>query len=703
MHGRMARRAESRARYYIREQSSKRQWNPNHVSAGGDFLEENEITAFFPDMGLRLKKPDFLLCSAGEPRVVVEAKNEVGKIQAATKQAIEYADQINAAGKYRVKIAVGAAGEEDSGFLVEVYYLRPSGWTPLQSRGAELTTIPSVQEVEAALAADSGTTQVTIPASHEFIDAAIDLSVILRTAKIEPWLRSRVVGSLVTAMSQGAINTSPINALNSVNLLMSTAIRNSADISAAKKESLIDALTLSGADFDRLAPSIGRIVSVLRRLNVRSVLQTDTDFLGLFYEAFLRYGYDNNALGVVFTPRHITRFCVELANLSANDRVIDIASGTGGFLVAAFDAMMAQAETPSMREKIKNALTGFDTNPTVWALASLNMFFRGDGKSHIQLGSSLEKMNRDEVAGRFTRAFLNPPFSQRGEPERDFLDASMNALEPEGILTAVVAAGIFADDEHKNWRARFLKQHSLLAMISLPDDLFYPTAAPSSLLIAQAHVPQAPKKSVLLARIWNDGFEKTKGRRIEREGSQLPEIKAAYQAFRAGETFASPLATTVEGADVQNGAEWSAQQHLPQPVLSNERLKAEQSAVLKSIYQAIAQMPELADIIGENFTARWAHRAALPLDFQGAIAEFFTVETGRSIGEKNYLDGTLPYISSGDSFNSIVRLVEGDRTQIIEDAAITLQRLAPRACSRGRFWRAATVAARCVCYARSLP
>ena len=511
-----------------------------------------------------------------------------------------------------------------------------------------------------------------MPHSHELINAAIELGVILRAAKIEPALRSRVIGAIIAALAQSDIDTSPEFALKSINGGLEKTVYSFNHCDREKQQNLIDALTLPRASFANLAPFVASIVAILEKLNVRSVLQTDTDFLGLFYEAFLRYGYDNNALGVVFTPRHITRFCVELANVSANDRVIDIASGTGGFLVAAFDAMMAQAKTPQMREKIKNALWGFDTNPTVWALASLNMFFRGDGKSHIQLGSSLEKLHRDEVAGRFTRAFLNPPFSQRGEPERDFLDASMNALEPEGILTAVVAAGIFADDEHKNWRARFLKNHSLLAMISLPDDLFYPTAAPSSLLIAQAHVPQVPKKAVLLARIWNDGFEKTKGRRIEREGSQLPEIKAAYQALHTDETLDSSLATFARGADVQNGAEWSPQQHLPQPILSHDALKAEQSAVLKSIYQAIAQMPELADIISEDFTAHWAHQAALPLNFQGAIAEFFTVETGRSAGEKNYLDGALPYISSGDSFNSIVRLVEGDRTQIIEDAAITV-------------------------------
>lgn len=665
-------RAESRARYYIREQSAKREWNTNHVAAGGHFLEENEIVAFFPDIGLGLDRPDFLICLAGEPVVVVEAKNEADKIDVAIAEAIGYVEQINATGKYNIKIAVGAAGEEDTGFTVEVRYLSPKGWVSLQSKDVGLTTIPSVREVELALASDSGTTTVAIPASHEFIDAAIELSIILRKAKIEPWLRPRVIGSIVAAMYQGAVDTSPDNALSSVNQLMETTIRNAVDISDSKKNALIDALRLSGADFDRLAPSIGRIVSILRRLNVRSVLQTDTDFLGMFYEAFLRYGYDNNALGIVFTPRHITRFCVELTDITAKDRVIDVASGTGGFLVAAFDSMLSQARSPAVVSKVKDSLHGFDTNPTVWALASLNMFFRGDGKSHMELGNSLEAPNKALVAGKFTRAYLNPPFSQEGEPERDFINASMSALEPEGVMAAVVAAGIFADNEHKSWRTEFLRNHTLLGMVSLPEDLFYPTAAPTSIIIAQAHVPQAEDQAVMMAKIWNDGYEKLKGRRIARVGSQLPEVKEVYDLIKDGKQFVSELATTVTGAVIKNGAEWSPQQYLPQPSLSTDEQKHQQGLVIKSIYQAVAQMPDLADEALDDFTQQWANKPELPIGTQGEVETFFTVENGQSFGEKNYVDGPLPYISSGDASNSIVRLVGGIEDQIIESGAITV-------------------------------
>lgn len=321
---RARRRAESRARYYIRLESEKRGWNVSHITTGGDFLEEQEIVALFPDIGLGRERPDFLVCLSGEPSIVIEAKNEAGKADDALQEAIDYAELINSTGRYNIKIVVGAAGEEDTGFIVYVHYLTTEGWKPLISNGYEITTIPSKREIQLAINADDATTQVSVPSTSEFIDAAIELSSILRDAKVEAPLRPKVIGAIVLSMYQGEVDTDPDNALTSVNDLASTAITATTDLVLDKKEKLIDVLKLSGADFNRLAPFIRRVVAILRRLNIRSVLQTDTDFLGMFYEAFLRYGYDNNALGIVFTPRHITRFCVNLLGASSSDKVIEI-------------------------------------------------------------------------------------------------------------------------------------------------------------------------------------------------------------------------------------------------------------------------------------------------------------------------------------------------------------------------------------------
>lgn len=672
MMAKRTKRAESRCRYYIREEASKRGWDLRHVAKGGDILEEQEIQDVFSDIGLGKDRPDFLFCVASNPTFVVEAKNEIGKIGDAITEAISYAEQINATGKYKIPVAVGAAGEQDSGFQVVICYLHNGNWIPLTANGFELTNFPTLKEIELAIQANDGSTTVTIPSQAEFIDAAIELSQILRTAKVEAPLRPKVIGAVVTAMYQGEIAIHPTDLLKSVNTLCETTIRSVQNLDEAIKEKLIDALRLSGADFNRLSSYIGRVINVLKRLNVRSVIHTDADFLGMFYEAFLRYGYDNNSLGIVFTPRHITRMCADLVGVAVRDRVIDIACGTGGFLVSAFDQMIKQAAGNAAKDKVKKSIYGFDTNPTVWALGMLNMFFRGDGKSHIVNADCFDETTFQAVVGQFSRAFLNPPFSQVDEPERKFIDRAMETLEPGGLLAVVVLAGIFADDEHKVWREQFLKRHRLLAVISLPEDLFYPTSAPTSIMIVQAHTPLSTNDEVFLARVWNDGYQKLKGKRIACEGNQIPEIIEKYHQFTSGKSFVSSLAITIAGKRLLNGAEWSAQEWLPQPPISNKELNDLQEQVIRNIFQAVSIMPELSNVVLENFCEAWADLPELPIGSAGVITDYFDILNAKSFGERHYAEGEYPYISSGDLNNSIIRLVRGDSNEVFWDGGITV-------------------------------
>ena len=473
--------------------------------------------------------------------------------------------------------------------------------------------------------------RVIVPSQAEFTDAAIEISRILRDAKIEAPLRPRIIAALILALRAGEIDRGA-SALSSVNGLIEEAINGASALAPEYKAKLINAFRLSAGDFARLSPCLGRIEGVLHKLNVNSVLQTDADFFGLFYEAFLRYGYDNNALGIVFTPRHIARFCVDLVGVGVSDKVIDIACGTGGFLVSAYEAMVHDAELPGTTpmQSLKHSIYGSDTNPTVWSLAALNLLFRGDGSDHIELASCFEENRRRTLAGRFSRAFLNPPFSQDAEPERDFIDVAMEALKPGGLLAVVAYAGIFADEDHAEWRAAFTRKHSVLGMVSLPEDLFYPTAAPTTILVAKAHIPQADDDSVFMSRIWNDGFEKLKNRRVERPGSELPEATAGFRSMLAGQEFHSRLAVAVRGALIKSGNEWSPQQWLPEPDLTAPEIHTLKRGVLTSIYRAVADMPELADVALQNFSAAWNSLPKLPGNEWAPLEEFFNVHNGKS-------------------------------------------------------------------------
>ena len=666
-------RAESRCRYLIREIAQQKGWNIKHPQKGGHFLEEQEIAAYFPDSGLGLTKPDFIVCRNDIPLIVVEAKNEIGKIGDAVSEAIEYAEAINRQGTYTVSIVTGVAGEEDNGYLFRTLYFDGVSWIPLRSYGFELTSFPSVGEIAVALETRNGETEVTIPQLSEYITAAISLSSILRSAKIEPSLRPKVLGAVITALYQGEIELGNGEELHSINALVSQAVSETEHFDLDKKAQLIEALRLPDADYARLAPKMGKIVFILKTLNVKSILRTDTDFLGLLYEAFIRYGYDNNSLGIVFTPRHITKFCADLIDVSAQDKVIDIACGSGGFLVASFDKMVKSShELGIPMSIIRESLYGFDTNPTVWALAALNMFFRGDGKSHIENASCFDEKSKKFVSGRFTKALLNRPFSQVEEPERDFISQAMESLQTMGLLAVVVKSGIFADEDNALWRENFLKSHSVIGMISLPSDLFYPTAVDTTIMIACAHRPQVETDKVFMAKIWNDGFKKLKGKRVEAAGSQLEEVMSQFKRFRNGEETNSGVVTVITADKlIPYGAEFCPEQYLPQPHFPAEEEQKYQDDVLKSILTTSVCIEGMADEVIENFPL-WSDLPILPYGEEGEIERFFTVKGGKSKGESNYIAGTCPYISSGDPQNSIIRLVGDIEEEVFSTGAITV-------------------------------
>lgn len=653
-----SKRAESRARYFVRKTLQSKGWNINHLEDGGDLLEEQEVISYFPGIGLGAKRPDFLVCLNGNPAIVIETKNDFKKYNSAIDEAIEYCEIINSTQRYNVHIAIGVAGEDKSGYIVKIKYLKDGIWTLLTSRDNEVTALLSKTECANAIQADNSTLTVEIPSSGEFIDAAIEMSKVLRQAKIEPSLRPKVVGAVTTALYKGEIDLLTEDPLSEINRLLSQTIRDSQHLTEKKKQRLIEAVTLTGGDYDRLSPYINRIVSILQRLNVRVVLQSDADFLGMFYEAFLRYGSDNNAMGIVFTPRHITRFCIDLTGVEIGQKIIDITCGTGGFLVSAFDKLKGQATSESSLEQIRNSIFGYDTNPTVWALSCLNMFFRGDGRSHIENLSSLSEEARNNVYMQCHRAFLNPPFHQEGEPERDFIDASMDALCQGGLFAGVVYAGMFADEDNAIWRDSFLHKHTLLGMISLPDDLFYPTSAPTSIIIARAHVPQPKESCVFMAKIWNDGYEKLKGKRVHCSGSQIPAVLEAFSKFMKGERYDYNHAVSINASKLFGGQEFSPQQWLPRETVQIERYNEENHKTLFALFQAITNYPDITDCLTKEFEETYPEdMKPLPIGEVKPLSYFFHIVTGNSKGEKNYSQGVCPYVSSGDDINGVIRLV----------------------------------------------
>lgn len=666
------RRAEARTRYYTREEAQRLGWDVRHPKSGGLFLEEQELVDYFPVLrsALGQEKPDFAaLTGDGKLRTVIECKGDAKELDRAINEARDYAETINQVKGFDVRVAIGVAGTPDKFVQTRDYYRHESGWVQLSSHGFPLTQLPTPAELQFALDNNNGTTDVQLPDEKEFFDAAIRISRILRLAKIEEGVRPKIIGAIVLALYHGEFVMDSDVVLENINSNVQASIRSFQDVPAERREILSKTLTLSTADYS-LRAAIPDIVHQLDRLNVRSIMRSEVDFLGSFYETFLRYGQDSKKLGIVFTPRHITRFCAALADTRLGMTVYDPACGTGGFLVAAFDRMMREATTTKAKQTVKSSLYGCDTNATVWALAMLNMSFRGDGKTHITYGSCFEQ----EAGQKFDRALMNPPFSQEGEPEKAFVDHALKNLRPGGQLAVVMKTSVMVDPDLAGWRRNLVENHHVLAVVSLPAELFYPTNSPTVILVVRACAPDL-ERGTLLAQVINDGYKISKKRRVAIQGSQLQQVQKLFADYLEGadiETFPN-FATVIGRERISGGEEICAEQWLPSATFGLADFEQRRQDLIRQMSLAIANYPDAADELMTGYEDLLGHgeREGRPTE-RARLSEWFIIAGGKSIGASNYPGGSVPYISSGDSYNGIVDLVSAPESEIYDTPHVTI-------------------------------
>ena len=269
----------------------------------------------------------------------------------------------------------------------------------------------------------------------------------------------------------------------------------------------------------------------------------DFDVVGRFYGEFLKYtGGDKKALGIVLTPRHITELFALLANVRKDSRVLDICAGTGGFLISAMHQMLKQAVTEKERTHIKkHCLIGVEQQPNMYALAASNMILRGDGKANLYQGSCFDLAITKAIKEHHCNVgMINPPYSQEDENQQElkFVQHMLDGLEKGGTGIAIVPMSC-AIAPHPV-REELLKHHTLEAVMSMPDELFYPVGVITCIMVFTAHVSHATSRHKTWFGYWkNDGFIKTKHKgRIDANGT-WPAIRDRWvELFRNREVQA---------------------------------------------------------------------------------------------------------------------------------------------------------------------
>ena len=289
----------------------------------------------------------------------------------------------------------------------------------------------------------------------------------------------------------------------------------------------------------------------------------DFDVVGQFYGEFLKYtGGDKKALGIVLTPRHVTELFALLANVNKSSKVLDICAGTGGFLISAMHRMFKSALTIADKDAIKsNGLVGVEQQPNMFALAASNMILRGDGKANLYQGSCFDdaitkavKVHQCDVG------MINPPYSQSDTDlhELKFIKHMLDCLQSGGTGIAIVPMGCAISANAL--RTEILKEHTLEAVMSMSDQLFYPVGTVTCIMVFTAHKPHAISNRKTWFGYWKeDGFVKTKNKGRIDLNETWPAIRDRWvEAFRNKEVHAGEsIMHKVTGAD-----EWCAEAYM---------------------------------------------------------------------------------------------------------------------------------------------
>ncbi|MCC7040360.1 MAG: N-6 DNA methylase [Burkholderiales bacterium] len=346
---------------------------------------------------------------------------------------------------------------------------------------------------------------------------------------------------------------------------------NKADIPQAKKDNMTQPYS-SIAVHPELGKATkaypkGVLHELIKRLNEKVwpfiSVHHDFDVVGQFYGEFLRYtGGDKKALGIVLTPRHITELFALLANVSKDSTVLDICAGTGGFLISAMHQMIKSAKTEAERQRIRqHGLIGVEQQPNMFALAASNMILRGDGKANLYQGSCFDSaIAKALLTHHCDTGLLNPPFSQSDVDQHElrFIQHMLDSLKKGAIGIAIAPVGC-AIAPHPV-KVELLKHHTLEAVMSMPDELFYPVGVITCIMVFRARVPHSISNKKTWFGYWkNDGFTKTKHRgRVDLEG-RWPAIRDHWvEMFRNREVHAGESVLQAVGPD----DEWCAEAYM---------------------------------------------------------------------------------------------------------------------------------------------
>jgi type I restriction enzyme M protein len=273
--------------------------------------------------------------------------------------------------------------------------------------------------------------------------------------------------------------------------------------------------------------------------------------LGDAFEYLLSVLGSQGDAGQFRTPRHIIDFIVKILDPKKDEKVLDPACGTAGFLISAYKHIASQnvdAEgnsTLSTDERIKMATNflGYDISPDMVRLSLVNLYLHGFTDPHIYEYDTLTSQERWKDSADVILA--NPPFMspkggiqphnrfsvQSNRSEVLFVDYIAEHLTPNGRAGIVVPEGIIFQSQtaYKALRKMLVEEY-LVAVISLPAGVFNPYSGVKTSILVLDRSLAKQSETIAFFRVENDGFGLGAQRRAV-EKNDLPQVETEFSSY----------------------------------------------------------------------------------------------------------------------------------------------------------------------------
>jgi type I restriction enzyme M protein len=247
---------------------------------------------------------------------------------------------------------------------------------------------------------------------------------------------------------------------------------------------------------------------VINKLNeIDFTKSEDKHVFGNIYESILQELRDAGNKGEYYTPRAVTELMTQMTNPKLNEKILDPAAGTGGFLTAAIDHVRENyVNTVDDEEILQSSITGWELKPVAYVLGLTNLILHEiDVPDYHYIDSLKKEYNSIGKKDQVDVILANPPFgasiaqgvetnfpaTYRCRESADlFIILMLQLLKHNGRCAIVLPDGSITGEGVKaRIREKLLTDCNLHTIIRLPQSTFFPALVSTNLLFFEKGEP----------------------------------------------------------------------------------------------------------------------------------------------------------------------------------------------------------------------